>query len=228
MMGLYLYCIGPPDHPAPEEIEGIEGIDSAPVRALDLDGLRGWISPLAAAPAASLDRVRRHNAVVEASARARTPLPMRFGQWFASEAELLESIAERRPGLERALERVRGAMEYGVRVMDPDRPSPATPDRSSGKAYLEGLARREEAVEVARRRGAEVAAELRSFLGPLVRAQEVRQGGSGALVAIAHLVARHDTGTYTTRLRTFSSGRPELRFVFSGPWPPYGFTDDRS
>lgn len=225
MMGLYLYCVGAGDHPKPGELEGIDG---APVRALDTAGLRAWVSPMEAAPPASLDRVRSHNAVVEAAAEERTPLPMRFGQWFDSEAELKAALAERRPRLEAALERVRGALEFGVRVLDPARTEPTPPDRSSGTAYLEGLARRVEVAEQSRRRGAEVAAELRSFLGPVVRAQSVRPGGSGAIVTIAHLVARHDTGTYGTRLRTFSTRRPDVRLVPSGPWPPYGFTDDGS
>lgn len=225
MMGLYLYCVGAEDHPDPGETEGIGG---APVRALSAAGLRVWVSPLESAPAASLERVRSHNAVVEAAAEEATPLPMRFGQWFASEADLRAALDERRPRLERSLERVRGALEFGVRVLDPGGGDPPPPDRSSGTAYLEGLARRVELAEQSRRRGAEVAAELRSFLGPLVRAQDVRPGGSGALVTIAHLVDRHDTGTYGTRLRTFTSRRPGVRLVFSGPWPPYGFTDDGS
>lgn len=225
MTGFYLYCVGGPDHPEPGDVAGIDG---TPVRSLDTSGLRAWVSPLAAAPAASLDRVRAHNAVVEASARVRTPLPMRFGQWFASQSELAEVLTDRRPKLERGLERVRDALEFGVRVADPLGTELTPPDRSSGRSYMEGLARREEEAERSRRRGAEVAAEMRMFLGPAIRDQAVRPGGSGALVAIAHLVERHDTGTYRTRLRTFSLGRPDLRFVFSGPWPPYGFTDDGS
>lgn len=225
MTGLYLYCVGGPDHPEPGQLEGIDG---TAVRSLDTSGLRAWVSPLGAAPAASLDRVRTHNAVVEASTTLRTPLPMRFGQWFASEAELNEVLAGRRPKLAGGLERVRNALEFGVRVFDPARREPTPPDRSSGRAYMEGLARREEETERSHRRAAELAAEMRAFLGPAIREQAVRPGGSGALVSIAHLVERHDTGTYSTRLRTFSIGRPDLRFVSSGPWPPYGFTDDGS
>lgn len=224
MTGLYLYCVGGPEHPEPTELEGIDGIA---VRSLETPGLRVWVSAMESAPAATLDRVRMHNAVVEASTARDTPLPMRFGQWFASETELEAAMAERGPRLERALDRVRDALEFGVRVMDPARrPDPTPPDRSSGTAYLEGLARRGEVAEQSRRLGAEVAAELRSFLGPVVRAQSVRGGGEGALVTIAHLVARHDTGTYGTRLRTFSTRRPDVRLVLSGPWPPYGFIDD--
>lgn len=221
-MGLYLYCVGEPAHPKPGALHGIDG---APVRSLTTAGLRAWVSDMDAAPAASLERVRAHNQVVETSARDATPLPMRFGQWFGSTAELTAALADRQPGLGQALDRVRGAMEFGVRVLDPSRTGEAVPDRSSGKAYLEGLARREEEAEQSRRRGAQVAAELRSFLGPAVRDQQVRPGGVGTLVVIAHLVARHDTGTYRTRLRTFSLRWADLRFVFSGPWPPYGFTD---
>jgi hypothetical protein len=224
-MGLYLYVVGAADHPDPQAVEGIEG---APVRALDIAGFRTWVATLAAAPGASLERVRAHNAVVEASSDLRTPLPMRFGQWYADEGELRDALYSRRATLESSLERVRGALEFGVRVMDPERRDPVRPDRSSGRAYLEGLARREETLQRARLRGAEVAAELLSFLGPLVRAHSVRPGGTDGLVAIAHLVGRHDTRTYQDRVHTFTDRRPELRFVTSGPWPPYGFVQDGS
>lgn len=234
MMGLYLYCVGDADHPEPGDMVGIEG---SAVYAVDTAGLRAWVSNLPAAPSASLDRVRSHNAVVESSSEERTALPMRFGQWFSSETELHEAIAARRVRLERSLERVRGALEFGVRVLDPERsamdpsdpvagPTDRPADRSSGKAYLESLARREEGVEKSRLRGAEIAAELRSFLGPLVRDHRVRPGGREGIVAISHLVARHDTGAYAHRVHTFTDRRSELRFVTSGPWPPYGFADD--
>lgn len=237
-MGLYLYCVAAPDHPDPAGVKGIEG---AHVRALDIDtaGLRTWVSTFDAAPTASLEHVRAHNAVVEAAAEVRTPLPMRFGQWFASERELAAALAKRKDRLRSGLDRVRDAMEYGVRVLElqgvesggpagpaaaPD-PGASSPDRSSGRAYLEGLARREGAADEARRRGARIAAELGAYLGALIRDQRVRPGGGEGLVAISHLVARHDTGGYSDAIDTFSSRRPDLRFVTSGPWPPYGFVD---
>lgn len=224
-MGLYLYCVGPPSHPEPESVEGVEG---GAVRSLDTAGMRAWVSHLDAAPAASLERVRAHNAVVEAAGSVSTPLPMRFGQWFPSEEALVDTLNDRRLELERSLERVRGAVEFGVRVLAPAEGDVGPPERSSGRSYLESLARREEVAESSRRLGAEVAVELRRFLGPLVRDQQVRPGGSSGLVAIAHLVARHDTGAYDRRVHTFTEHRTDLRFVISGPWPPYGFVDDGS
>ena len=224
-MGLYLYAVGAADHPEPQSIQGIEG---AAVRALDIAGFRTWVATLDSAPGASLERVRAHNAVVEASSTVRTPLPMRFGQWYVDETELRDGLESRRATLEASLERVRDALEFGVRVMDPERHDPVPPDRSSGRAYLEGLARREETLQRAHLRGAQIAAELLSFLGPLVRAHSVRPGGTNGIVAIAHLVGRHDTGNYGDRVHRFTDHRPELRFVTSGPWPPYGFVQDGS
>lgn len=221
-MGLYLYCVVGRSHPDP----AVKGVDGAPVRALDIAGLRTWVSPLPAPLSASLDRVREHNAVVEAAMTHATPLPMRYGQFFESEAEMQDVLEERRDGLAQSLERVRDAVELGVRVLAPERPEPEPPDRTTGRAYLEGLARREETLDRSRRRGARVAAELRAFLGPLVRAQVVRPGGASGLIAISHLVARHDTGAYRDQLHTFTDRYPDLRFVVSGPWPPYGFADD--
>ncbi|HUG39359.1 MAG TPA: GvpL/GvpF family gas vesicle protein [Longimicrobiales bacterium] len=222
--GFYLYCIGGADHPAPGDVTGIGG---APVQALALDGLVGWVSPMEAAPGASLQRVREHNDVVERACAERTALPLRFGQWFPGERALGAEIHDRRAALEDGLRRVDGAMEMGVRILDPEqRDDP--PDRSTGRAYLETLARRDARMAAAAGRGRTVAAELREWLGPLVRDERVRPlGTSAGLAAAAHLVDRHDIGTYTSRVRSFAARRGELRFLFSGPWPPYGFADDQ-
>jgi hypothetical protein len=222
-MGLYLYCIGAPDHPRPEAVEGVA---SAPVRALDSSGFRLWVSPMDRVPPPSMERLREHNAVLEAAIRSSTPLPMRYGQWFSDDAGLAASLERRRSDLNRSLDRVQGALEHGVRIFDAAAPEPAAPDRSSGRAYLEALARREAAAASDRRRGETIAAELRDHLGPLVRLGTVRPAGDRGLVAIAHLVDRHDTRAYSERLDAFPGRHPGLRFVRSGPWPPYGFVDE--
>lgn len=220
-MGLYVYCIGKPSHPAPEEVQGIEG---APVRGEEAAGFAVWVSELKGPPAPSLDSVRIHNSVVEAAAAQATPLPFRFGQWFGSGDEMARSLADRQERLASSLARVEGALEYGVRVIDPaHRDEPR--DRASGKAYIESLARRARGDELDQSRGRDVAVALRNWLGPVVRDERVNLVGGGTLAAIAHLVARHDTGNYLGALKKFPAERPELKFVFTGPWPPYGFVE---
>lgn len=219
--GIYVYCVGPRSHPEPGPIEGVDG---APVRAETVSGLVAWVSHLSRPPAPSLEGVRAHNAVVEAATATATPLPFRFGQWFESRDALHRSIDERRDRLELALHRVDRALEFGVRVVDPAHQE-APPDRTSGTAYLEALALRARQGEADRARGLDAAAALRARLGPLVRDERVEQGGAGTLAAIAHLVARHDTGEYRDKIMEYSRERPELRFLVTGPWPPYGFVE---
>jgi hypothetical protein len=220
-MGLYLYCLGQPSHPPPSSIEGLDGV---PVRATEVAGFSAWVSDLDRAPGASLERVRAHNDVVTAATGIATPLPLRFGQWFPSHQAMERSIEERRGSLADGLARVHEALEFGVRILDPEHQDSA-PDRTTGTAYLEALARRAQSDEADRDRGRAVAAELAAWLAPLVRQERVRPIGGGTLAAVVHLVDRHDIGNYNTRVRSFPPQRPELRFLFTGPWPPYGFVE---
>jgi hypothetical protein len=218
-MGVYAYCLGQAGHPEPP---ALKGVGDAPIMAERFDDLVVWISELDAMPAPDLAGIRLHNAVVEAATAQETPLPFRFGQWFASRHELRDSLLERRDHLTRQLRHVRGALEHGVRIVDPAHQPPTT-DRSSGTAYLEALALRARQDQLDGERGLAVAAALRAWLGPLVRDERVRTVGGGTLATIAHLVDRHDTGDYGARVREFVPDQPELRLLVTGPWPPYGF-----
>ncbi len=220
-MGIYAYCLGQKHHPHPGDVTGLS---DAPVHDEEIAGFRVWVSDLPRAPAASLDGIRIHNAVVEAASVHATPLPFRFGQWFASREELARSLDERSEVLAQRLTHVADMLEYGIRVVDPAHRTPVA-DRASGTAYMEGLARRARGDELDRERGREIAAELRDHLGPLVRDERVRFGGGGTLASIAYLVDRHDTGNYASRVRDYPASRPDLRFLFTGPWPPYGFVE---
>jgi hypothetical protein len=153
-VGVYAYCLGQPGHPEPPAILGVR---DASVVAETAAGFTVWLSQLDRMPAADLEGVRRHNEVVEAAARAETPLPFRFGQWFATRQDLEKSLLERREQLTRQLLHVQGALEHGVRVLDPAHHDTAA-DRSSGTAYLEALARRSRQDEVDAERGRAVAA----------------------------------------------------------------------
>jgi len=45
------------------------------------------------------------------------------------------------------------------------------------------------------------------------------------VVAAAHLVERDKIPQYKERLAAARKNRPELHFLFSGPWPPYSFAN---
>ena len=225
-MGVYLYCIVPPDVGPPRTLRGL---DSAPVRLHAAGRIGSWISFLETPPTASVPNVQRHNEVVEAAlASGATPLPVRFGQWLADEAALDAALRERAAAHAAALQVLAHTVEYGVRVLDPgcqDTPQAAVATGSSGTAYMRALASHAAAERQVEARGREIAVRMRAVLGSLVRQERVEALPSRhGLVSIAHLMERDCDAQYHTAVDVLRREYPGLRFLLTGPWPPYSFT----
>ncbi len=224
-MGLYLYCLVPPGTEPPADLRGLE---DAPVLGRSAGGLTCWVSPIPAVPDATLERIRRHDHVVEAALAADiSPVPLRWGQWVEGDAALTAALIERQVAYREALERVAGAVEFGVRVLDPGRappPAPVAGGAGAGTAYMQALAARAAAERAVDARGQEIAARLRAVLGAIIRQERIealptRHG----VVSLAHLVGRRAEGEYRAGVERVRRERPELRFLVTGPWPPYSF-----
>jgi hypothetical protein len=223
--GFYLYCVVPAGHEPPESLRGIE---DERVVALPAAGLVLWATARPRPPAPSVEAIRRHNAVVEAAMTADvTPVPLRFGQFLGGHAAVLERAAERAGEWRRLLDEFAGREEHGVRVVDPAL-TPAARDvhaaASTGRAYLQALARAtgEERARAARAQA--IADDLGTRLGGLIAQQRVEPLPSAhGLASIAHLVRRADAAAYRNALDAATAAHPSLRFLTSGPWPPYSF-----
>ncbi|MBX6363258.1 MAG: GvpL/GvpF family gas vesicle protein [Gemmatimonadetes bacterium] len=226
MSGAYLYCLAPAGSVPPA---GLVGIEDAPVEAVAVATFTAWYSRLDARPEPSIERIRRHNQVVEvALTEDATPVPARFGQWFATLAALAEKLRAGAAAHEESLRRVAGAVEFGLRVVDveaPTSPVPTpAPQATTGRAYLEALAARAAADRSRDQRGQEIAAGIAAILGSAVRQQRIDRARSRhEVVGIAHLVARRDVESYRAGVAAARRRYPELRFLLSGPWPPYSF-----
>jgi hypothetical protein len=98
------------------------------------------------------------------------------------------------------------------------------PDGHRGTAYMAILARRH--ADAARRRDEveSLAAAVRARAGALVRDGRASPVDAGAgLASLAHLVGRSETEAYLLMMEDVRHDRGDLRFVVSGPWPPYSF-----
>jgi hypothetical protein len=223
--GCYLYCAVPDGHSPTGDLRGI---DNAVVRAVSTADLAVWISPLPRPPMPSVEAIQRHNAVIEAAMTAAvTPVPFRFGQFVGSLSALAARVAERSGEWRAQLEAFAGHEEYGVRVLDPAI-EPAVrdvhPAPVSGRAYLETLARAAGDERHRRTRAEVIASELKTRLGGLVVQQRVEPLPSAhGLATIAHLVRHEDAAAYRDALDSARASMPALRFLSSGPWPPYSF-----
>jgi hypothetical protein len=162
----------------------------------------------------SREQVLRHAEVVdELLSRSAAVLPAQLGRAFRDEDELTAAVREQAPQLARTLERVRGCVEFGLRVTGLAGAAPEA-DAESGAGYmrarLEQLRRQDAAIE-----------RLHEPLARLARAETLqrRPDGFGA----AYLVERASAPAFQAAAARVER-EPGAVVVCTGPWPPYSFT----
>ena len=222
---IYLYAIT--DRPC-ASLDGLRGHEDAPVRLLAHDAIAAVYSShdwLVLEP--SEDALWRHEAVVEALTGEGAVLPLRFGAVVADEAALADELARRSAEFERSLERVRGRVELGLRVLWPEPPAAAGVREArlagdgAGRAYL--LRRLEQ-----ERRNAELADRVHEPLARLAVASERRmRAAPRPLLSAAYLVERASVPRFQERVAQLRSEHAELTVACTGPWPPYSFAASR-
>jgi len=190
------------------QLPKIEGIDGAPLMRFDLDSLTAVGSrhdgPLDGEPRT---QALAQGLVVEAlTALAAAVLPVRFGETFADARALAAAVRERRGELGRALERVRGCAEIGVRITGNPDGAPAS-DATSGTAYMR-----------ARLADETRAGALHEQLTPVARAATVPRSGEAT-----YLVERARIADALRTVERFAGLHPEVSVSCSGPWAPYSF-----
>ena len=203
---IYVYALAHGLRQAP----GIPGIDDAPLTLRRCAGFDVVTSEHDAKTESTEEAVLAHARVVEAMMPLATALlPARFGLAFDDAAGLEAAVEERAGDLEASLERVRGRVELGVRVVGEQ----GEPRRAStGRDYLE--ARRDQLAEVD---------GLHDSLA--ARAEASTRGSSGGRLVLsgAYLVDPERIPTFREALEQLESEHPELTFALTGPWPPYSF-----
>jgi hypothetical protein len=217
-MSLVVYAIV--DSPSPEIEE--RGLDGRPLRTVTQGELAAVVSkhdaPRVARSAANL---WDYEQVMERLMAGRTILPMRFGTVLSDERETLAMIRKRALDLQRALDRLRGAVELGIRAGWREPPEPSGPNASGahGRDGMEYMLKR-----LALHRQV---SDLVDRLDPLATlARDIRLqllGRDEHPVRKAYLVNREHVEEFTERVREIDERHPEIELVCTGPWPPYSF-----
>lgn len=220
-----IYAYGICEPPAATPPPRLRGLGGATLRGLERAGLAAVYSrhrSLRPRPAPKL--VLLHERVVEAIMASGPVLPLRFGTRLDHEERLAAVLDERRDELLRALERVRGRVELGLRVF-PVRESATAPDprARTGREYL--LARAAE-----QRRADEAANHLHAPLAELAHASVVRERPAPpAVLTAAYLVEADRVADFSARADELGARHEQLQSVVTGPWPPYNFvTEERA
>jgi hypothetical protein len=219
---LYVYAIAEPGTQI--DVKGMQGADVRPVRAGDVDVLVSEHDYLE--PSADIEEVWAHEAVVEAAGEnGAAVLPLRFGSVLPDEAAVVALVEERAHDFTRALDRVRGAVEIGVRaaVAPTGAPEPEPePDERPGTAYLmTRLAQK--------RRGDEIIDLVHRPLADMAR-EHVRLDktiGDPSSVRLAYLVDEDAVEPFQERVQDLDTELDHVRLACTGPWPPYSFAGGR-
>ena len=187
------------------------------------------------------EKVRAHEAVLEA-ALARAPLvPFRFGTIYRSDGQVRQMLREN-AGLGQTLERLRGTVELGVkaflRAEEFDRSRSDEPEPRStegGRAYLLNKQRDRQLADARASFAASCARESHERLTAAAedsRANPLRRpevsGGPGEMILNgAYLVRADRRQAFEEALAALGSSHREegVRYELTGPWPAYNFVE---
>lgn len=224
-MGCYGYCVVPAGHEPPV---GLAGIDAQAVRTHVTGEFAVWISDTGR-PEPSAASVQAHNGVIEAAVTETvTPVPLRFGQWSDNAAVFDTVISEKADWYRGRLVAFAGAMEFGLRVAQPDKPPSArlvrVPPASTGREYMNALRANLAADNGERAEQDRVRAAISEVVAGIAREERFEDAKTPhGIISAAHLVSRSDFNEYRERVQTLRQQFPEMRFLSSGPWVPYSF-----
>ena len=235
--GSALYFYGVSRGRASRRAQTLRGIDAiGAVESRDCSGLTCWYSRVdrgeyGEALERNMENLEwlanasvHHQRVVGSIAESADILPARFGTVFLGERSMAVDVAGRKSALLRALQRIEGASEWGVKVFAETRhAAPSTP-ASSGTDYL--LKKREQLQQraqfVAPPELGKMSAELRKVAVASVPARG-KSPQPGLLWQASFLVKRSREKAFHEVLRKFALQLADARIETSGPWPPYSF-----
>jgi len=208
------------------------GISDLAVRILTIDDFAVLVSDFDSdAVTITRENALAHAAVVRSVLDRTTPLPFRFGT-LVTEQQLRSYIAAHKPSLKTNLDLVRGCVEMSVKIIwnvsqdDDVEREPGEGKQGIGARFLQDKRREILGDERRAAQAAEISTWLRESVVGLVRDEQVTTRPSEKLLlAAAHLVERTKIKQYRNRIAEARAKRPELRFLLSGPWPPYSFAN---
>ncbi|HKG61778.1 MAG TPA: GvpL/GvpF family gas vesicle protein [Pyrinomonadaceae bacterium] len=227
-MRLYVYCLA----------EGVErlnktppGVSGAPVRIVEFDEDLSALVSVSRFEAFQVNRKNAlaHHEVVRSITEQTTPLPARFGTVVTIE-QLRNYVSTHHEAIKAKLAHVRGGVEMNVRMIhsiDSADTSQESKNVGPGTAFL--LEKRRELVrdEAGATQKGQLSEWLRDKLGDLIKEEKISITPSETVILARadHLIERVHVQEYRAKMAKAVEERPEIRFMVSGPWPPYSFAN---
>jgi Gas vesicle synthesis protein GvpL/GvpF len=246
--GLYVYGVS---RALPHEtLERVAGVSGAPVHVIEERGLAAVVSPVSLEEFGE-DALRRHledlgwlestarahHAVVDAAAAHAATVPLGLATVYRSEDRARTALRERHEEFDRALRRVTGRTEWGVKAYADLAEAAGEPEREAGgddrpgTAYLRRRGAQRRSEEEARREVLEAAGLIDDELCAIAatrrlhRPQDPQLSGERGWMILnaAYLVDDDRADDFRAAVTRLGEARPEIRLLLTGPWAPYSF-----
>jgi Gas vesicle synthesis protein GvpL/GvpF len=184
-----------------------------------------------------LERVaRQHHEVLEYAATTAAVVPLRLPSLYGNLESLSETLDAASDLLERDLRRIRGKLEWAVKVYRTAEEKSSAVTSASGRDYLLAKSRDLSARSTAQEQLREEVREIHDALGQ-VSAEYVRNRPQDAVLSGrrepmllngAYLVSRADQARFLELVGVLADDylARGLSVEVSGPWPAYNFTGD--
>lgn len=229
-MKLYVYCLA---EGVPRLHETPQGVSGEPVRIVEFEDLSAVVS-VSRSDAFQITRKNAlaHHEVVRSITQETTPLPTRFGTLVTVE-QLRNYVSTHHQAIKAKLAQVRGGVEMNVRMIqtiaaaDTSQQSKDENVLGPGTAFLLEKGREIFHDEAGAAQKAQLSAWLRTKLGDMIKEEKISLVPSQTIILARadHLIERESVREYRTRMAKAVEERREVRFMVSGPWPPYSFAN---
>lgn len=214
----------------------MHGIDQAEVWGVSAGDLVAVVSALTGeTPTPTFERLWQHERVVERLMQDETPLPVRYGTCFQSQAALQYMLTSNHEHWCAALQHVRGCVEVGIRVLRTGTAGHGQPvsdghtdsdHRSAGYAYMMARFRERQQQHAIRRQNEQLARHLDTALTGLVNDRVLMvSADTQQPFKAAYLLPRAHVLTMQETVHRYTKAWPDLQVVCTGPWPPYHFIE---
>jgi Gas vesicle synthesis protein GvpL/GvpF len=250
--GIYVYGVSR-GLPA-ATMERVAGVAGTPVRLIEDEGLAAVVSPVSLgefgeeALRHNLEDLgwlestaRAHHAVVDAAAEHAVTVPLGLATVYRTEERARAALRERREEFTKALERITGRTEWGVKAYADLGLAAAEAEAEEevagagpGTSYLRRRSAQRHTEEEARQEILLLAERIDDELCALAatrrlhRPQDPQLSGERGWMVLnaAYLVDDERAEDFRTAVTSLAGQRPEIRLQLTGPWAPYSFATE--
>jgi hypothetical protein len=215
----------------PASYPGLRGFDDRPLEILSSDSLAAAFTrhDESHEPRFSTENALKYESIVEQLMQPGIALlPARFGTRLADESDLRAALDAHRDEFVTALQRVRGCVEMGIRIVCTTPSQQPVAPASTGSEYMAAKLAQQRQQETAKQRAEELI-HLLTEKHRWPRSTRRARTLENSMFSSAYLVPTAQIELFRSAVReAANSAGPDVRILCTGPWPPYHFTPDLS